>query len=71
MPWGQVVVGPPGSGKTTFCKGMQQFLVSIDRCVVAALQLLLSLLLLVAAAVTFCVDCVWGGMGVCTGTWWW
>lgn len=24
--WGQVVVGPPGSGKSTYCTGMQQFL---------------------------------------------
>lgn len=26
MPFGQVVLGPPGSGKTTYCNGMQQFL---------------------------------------------
>ena len=26
--YGQVVVGPPGSGKTTYCYGMQQFLIS-------------------------------------------
>ncbi|RKO90802.1 hypothetical protein BDK51DRAFT_35791 [Blyttiomyces helicus] len=25
MPFGQVVVGPPGSGKTTYCHGMAQF----------------------------------------------
>lgn len=25
MPFGQLVVGPPGSGKTTYCAGMQQF----------------------------------------------
>ena len=25
MPFGQVVVGPPGSGKTTYCSGLQQF----------------------------------------------
>eukprot|EP01122_Echinamoeba_exundans_P000250 TRINITY_DN10224_c0_g1_i1.p1 TRINITY_DN10224_c0_g1~~TRINITY_DN10224_c0_g1_i1.p1 ORF type:complete len:316 (+),score=75.21 TRINITY_DN10224_c0_g1_i1:161-1108(+) len=29
--FGQVVVGPPGSGKTTYCKGMQQFLSAIGR----------------------------------------
>ena len=26
MPWGQIVVGPPGSGKTTYCAGVAQFL---------------------------------------------
>ena len=26
MVFGQLVVGPPGSGKTTYCNGMQQFL---------------------------------------------
>lgn len=26
MPYGQLVIGPPGSGKTTYCHGMQQFL---------------------------------------------
>ena len=25
MPFGQLVVGPPGSGKTTYCAGLQQF----------------------------------------------
>ena len=25
MPFGQLVVGPPGSGKTTYCNGLQQF----------------------------------------------
>jgi hypothetical protein len=29
--FGQVVVGPPGSGKTTYCFGMQQLLRSIGR----------------------------------------
>ena len=24
--FGQVVIGPPGSGKTTYCKAMQEFL---------------------------------------------
>ena len=24
--YGQVVIGPPGSGKTTYCNGMQQYL---------------------------------------------
>ena len=31
MVFGQVVVGPPGSGKTTYCDGMHQFLNSIGR----------------------------------------
>ena len=29
--YGQVVVGPPGSGKTTFCNGMQQYLKLLGR----------------------------------------
>jgi len=29
--YGQVVVGPPGSGKTTFCDGMQQYLRLLGR----------------------------------------
>ncbi|KAI3426388.1 hypothetical protein D9Q98_008759 [Chlorella vulgaris] len=29
--WGQVVVGPPGAGKTTYCAGMQQFLTLAGR----------------------------------------
>jgi len=29
--YGQVVIGPPGSGKTTFCRGMAQFLRGIGR----------------------------------------
>lgn len=29
--FGQVVVGPPGSGKTFYCKGMQAFMTAIDR----------------------------------------
>ena len=28
----QLVVGPPGAGKTTFCNGMQQFLTALGRC---------------------------------------
>ena len=29
--FGQVVIGPPGSGKTTYCLGMQEFLGKIGR----------------------------------------
>lgn len=29
--FGQVVLGPPGSGKTTYCYGMQQFLTALNR----------------------------------------
>jgi predicted PilT family ATPase len=32
MSFGQVVVGPPGSGKTTYCYGMYQFMTQIGRC---------------------------------------
>ncbi|KAJ1727427.1 GPN-loop GTPase 2, partial [Coemansia biformis] len=31
MPFGQVVIGPPGSGKTTYCSGIQQFLNALGR----------------------------------------
>ncbi|XP_010493318.1 PREDICTED: GPN-loop GTPase 2 homolog [Camelina sativa] len=31
MVFGQVVIGPPGSGKTTYCNGMSQFLPLIGR----------------------------------------
>ncbi|KAL9451699.1 hypothetical protein AB3S75_013300 [Citrus x aurantiifolia] len=31
MVFGQVVIGPPGSGKTTYCNGMSQFLSRIGR----------------------------------------
>ncbi|CAG8496697.1 6152_t:CDS:2 [Ambispora leptoticha] len=31
MPFGQVVIGPPGSGKTTYCNGIQQFLNTTGR----------------------------------------
>ena len=29
--FGQVVIGPPGSGKTTYCHGMAQFLRNMGR----------------------------------------
>ena len=29
--YGQVVVGPPGAGKTTYCAGMQQYLRLVGR----------------------------------------
>ena len=31
MSFGQVVIGPPGSGKSTYCNGMQQFLTAVGR----------------------------------------
>tara|TARA_B100000524_G_scaffold304794_1_gene179921 strand:+ start:475 stop:1410 length:936 start_codon:yes stop_codon:yes gene_type:complete len=31
MVFGQVVIGPPGSGKTTYCEGMRQYLQSLGR----------------------------------------
>lgn len=31
MTFGQLVVGPPGSGKSTYCHGMQQFLTALGR----------------------------------------
>jgi GTPase SAR1 family protein len=34
MPFGQLVIGPPGSGKTTYCHGMLQFLQGLKRRVV-------------------------------------
>jgi hypothetical protein len=33
MPFAQLVIGPPGSGKTTYCAGMQQFLGQLGRTV--------------------------------------
>ena len=32
--FGQVVIGPPGSGKTTYCLGMQEFMSQLGRKVV-------------------------------------
>ena len=31
MPFAQLVIGPPGSGKSTYCDGMQQFLTALGR----------------------------------------
>lgn len=31
MPFAQLVIGSPGSGKSTYCDGMQQFLTAIER----------------------------------------
>jgi hypothetical protein len=31
MPFGQVVIGPPGAGKTTYCAGAAQFLTAARR----------------------------------------
>ncbi|CAD6891596.1 unnamed protein product [Tilletia controversa] len=31
MPFGQVVIGSPGSGKTTYCYGLQQYLTALGR----------------------------------------
>ncbi|KAJ1644683.1 hypothetical protein LPJ64_003667 [Coemansia asiatica] len=31
MPFGHIVIGPPGSGKTTYCNGMYQFLTALGR----------------------------------------
>lgn len=38
--FGQVVIGPPGSGKSTYCSGLQQFFNSIGRhCIIINLDL--------------------------------
>ena len=31
MVFAQVVIGPPGSGKTTYCEGMRQYLEGVGR----------------------------------------
>ncbi|MCO5569445.1 hypothetical protein L7F22_023157 [Adiantum nelumboides] len=31
MPFGQLVIGSPGSGKTTYCHGLHQFLGALGR----------------------------------------
>lgn len=31
MPFAQLAIGPPGSGKSTYCDGMQQFMTAVDR----------------------------------------
>ena len=39
MPWGQLVLGPPGSGKTTYCRAVQELLRSMGRpCVIVNLD---------------------------------
>lgn len=39
MPFGQLVVGPPGSGKTTYCRGVHEFLTTIAHRKVAIINL--------------------------------
>src|SRR5690606_12987013 len=40
MPFAQLVIGPPGSGKSTYCNGMHQFMSAIGRkCSVVNLDL--------------------------------
>lgn len=36
MPWGQLIAGPPGSGKTTYCATLLDLLNRNGRCVEAA-----------------------------------
>ena len=31
MPFAQLVIGPPGAGKSTYCDGMHQFLTAVGR----------------------------------------
>ena len=31
MPFAQLIIGPPGSGKSTYCDGMQQMLAALQR----------------------------------------
>lgn len=31
MPFAQLIIGPPGSGKSTYCDGMQQMLTALER----------------------------------------
>lgn len=31
MPFAQLIIGPPGSGKSTYCDGMQQMLEALGR----------------------------------------
>lgn len=79
MGFGQLVIGPPGSGKTTYCDGICQFLNSIGRCELARVRTFSKLCTLeaavvclfgpvVAASMTDRTDMCGMGMKVCSGT---
>ena len=55
MVFGQIVIGPPGSGKTTYCEGMRQYLQALGRKVaVINLDPVAEPLLSVAGGRTWC-----------------